>query len=124
MISFYTVATIGFLHWLFDFFFQSEEVANNKSKSNLALIEHVCIYWFGLTIMALVNYKCFSMVGFGFAWVFINVIAHFFTDWVTSRATSLLYKEERYRDFFNVIGIDQFTHHIVLYGTFIWLSNF
>jgi hypothetical protein len=53
----------------------------------------------------------------------LNALAHFLTDWVTSRATSALYKEERYHDFFVVIGFDQLLHYVTLFGTFVWLTN-
>lgn len=129
MITYYTIITILFCHWLFDFFFQSDDMSKNKSKCNEALMNHVATYTIGLLIIVLLNYMVFldgsflqfiiSMIGF----VFINSVAHFTTDYVTSRASSALYKEERYHDFFVVIGVDQMIHYITLFGTFIWLAN-
>lgn len=123
MITFYTIATFAFFHWLFDFFFQTEDMANYKSECNTALSAHVCVYLGGLLCMMLFNCLYFHNQIYGVAWVVINAVAHFFTDWITSRATSALYKEQRYRDFFNTIGIDQLIHHCTLFGTFVWLSN-
>jgi hypothetical protein len=129
--SYYTIITILFFHWLFDFYFQTDEMAKNKSKCTDALMSHVAVYSIGLLFMLVLNGMFFlsdsvgtflmsmGMVGF----VVINTIAHFVTDWVTSRATSALYKEERYHDFFVVIGVDQMIHYITLFGTFIWLTN-
>lgn len=123
MITFYTLTTFTFFHWLFDFFFQTEEMGNNKSKDNFVLLEHIVIYFGGLMCMMAVNCWYFHNQIYTLVWFVINAVAHFFTDWTTSRATSLLYKEERYHDFFVVIGVDQFIHMITLFGTFVWLSN-
>lgn len=122
MISLYTIITFVFCHWFFDFFLQTEEQAKGKSTDNVALLEHVRTYWWGLVCMVLLNYPKFHNWSI-FYFVAINAVAHFFTDWVTSRATSLLYKEERYHDFFVTVGADQFLHYVTLFGTFVWLSN-
>lgn len=122
MISLYTIITILFCHWIFDFHLQNEEMSKNKSKCNLTLGRHVCIYSIGLLIITMVNSVYFNpLTSAGF--VLINAVLHFFTDWVTSRATTSLYKEERYHDFFCVIGGDQMIHYITLFGTFVWLTN-
>ena len=124
MISLYTIITFVFCHWLFDFFLQTDKMAQGKSKDNWALLHHVGTYWVGLWVMAFLNWKCFANPSEYVAiFVLLNAMLHFFTDWVTSRATSLLYKEERYHDFFTVIGADQLCHYVTLFGTFLWLSN-
>jgi uncharacterized membrane protein len=107
---------------MFDFFFQTDKMAKNKSTSNLALLEHVVVYTYGICMIWTLNISKFE-IWQGLAFILINAVAHFVTDWVTSRATSALYKEERYHDFFVVIGVDQFCHYLVLFGTFIWLTN-
>jgi len=38
------ILTIIFIHWVADFIFQAEEWAVNKSKSNVALYNHVLTY--------------------------------------------------------------------------------
>ena len=122
MITLPAIILIMFVHWLYDFFFQTDEMANNKSKSNYYLGQHVIIYAWGLLLVSpflFPNNWFFS----GISWIVVNGVAHWLTDFVTSRATSSLYKEERYREFFNVIGLDQFVHHITLFGTYIWLKN-
>ena len=121
MITYYTIFTILLIHWIFDFHLQSDKMAKNKSTDNYALLEHVGIYTIGLCIIGVLNY--YYMGHWTYMFVIINAIAHFLTDWVTSRATSALYKEERYHDFFVVIGADQMIHYITLFGTFVWLSN-
>jgi hypothetical protein len=122
MISLYTIITILFCHWIFDFHLQNDEIAKSKSKSNLALGTHVYLYSIGLLLMTILNFKYFESLHAS-AFVLINAVLHFFTDWVTSRATSLLYKEERYHDFFCVIGGDQMIHYVTLFGTFVWLTH-
>ena len=97
-------------------------MGNNKSKSNYYLSLHVGVYSLGLFFLSFVLFPGDTWA-YGFIWAVINGVAHFLTDYVTSRATSALYKEERYQDFFNVIGIDQMIHHITLFGTYIWLKN-
>lgn len=122
MISLYTIFTILFCHWIFDFHLQNDKDSKNKSKCNFALSSHVCTYSIGLitiTILNSLHFNCLTSAAF----VLINSVLHFFTDWVTSRATSLLYKEERYHDFFCVIGGDQMIHYITLFGTFVWLTH-
>lgn len=121
MINLQTIILILFTHWLFDFFFQTREMGNNKSKSNYHLALHVWVYSLGLLLVAPILFPMSIICGIG--WIFVNGLAHFLTDYVTSRATSSLYKEERYQDFFNVIGIDQMLHYITLFGTYVWFKN-
>lgn len=121
MISYYTIITILLCHWIFDFHLQSDYMSRNKSKDNCALFDHVWVYSLGLTVMAILNTT--YITGDILSFVGINAVAHFLTDWVTSRATSALYKEERYHDFFVVVGFDQMLHYITLFGTFIWLKD-
>lgn len=123
MITLYTIITIIACHWVFDFFLQDDQMAKNKSKCNFALFDHTFIYTVGIFTMACLNYILFDKWYYGLLFIGINSFAHFMTDWVTSRASSLLYKEERYHDFFVVIGADQMIHYITLFGTFIWLTN-
>lgn len=120
MITYYTLITILVGHWLADFFFQTDNMAKNKSISNDWLGKHVAVYSLGLFLIAIANMEYMQLT---YTWVAINGVAHFFTDWVTSRASSALYKEERYHDFFVVIGFDQLIHYATLIGTFIWLAN-
>lgn len=123
MISFYTLVSFCFIHWIVDFYFQTPYMSMNKSKSNAALAMHVMVYAIGLTAMMILNENYFISSVAIIHWIVLNTIAHFFTDYVTSRATSALYEKKNYHDFFIVIGIDQFIHAVTLFGTFIWLSN-
>lgn len=122
MISYYTIITFLMCHWIFDFHLQNDEMSKKKSSNNFVLLDHVWIYSWGLFVMAFLNITYFSE-WYAVVFVAINSLLHFLTDWVTSRATSLLYKDERYHDFFVVIGADQMIHYITLFGTFIWLTK-
>ena len=97
-------------HFISDFVLQSDWMAMNKSKSNLALAVHVLIYS-----------TCFIWVGPLYAG--INCIAHFVTDWVSSRVGAKLWKAKKRHAFFMVIGLDQVAHYVALFLTlrFSWL---
>lgn len=81
-------------HFMGDFVLQSDWMAQNKSKRNSVLALHVGIYS-----------ACFLWLGPAYAG--LNFVAHFLTDWITSRWTSKLYKAGKNHWFFVVIGFDQ-----------------
>lgn len=91
-------------HFVGDFILQSDWMASNKSKRNSVLALHVGIYS-----------SCFLWLGPLYAGV--NFLAHFATDWITSRWTSRLYKAKKIHWFFVVIGLDQLAHYAVLLWT-------
>lgn len=109
------------MHWFADFFLQTHYMAINKSKCNTALASHVGVYGINLLFLSLLFLfpTCFIN---GIFWVAINMAAHFVTDYVTSRASSALYKEERFHEFFVVIGLDQFLHIFTLCATYLILK--
>jgi hypothetical protein len=109
--------TLLFIHWLFDFVLQTRNMANNKSKSNLALAYHVFIYFLGLFVFSAFNF--YENIVLGIAWTVVNAIAHFITDYGTSRLTSTLYQKNKIHAFFTVIGFDQFIHISTLCITYV-----
>jgi len=123
MISLFTVITISFLHWIFDFHLQTDEMAKNKSTSNIALLDHIWTYTWGINLMMLINSNYFngwvSMVAF----VLVNAVLHFVTDWITSRASSALWKDGKVHEFFVAVGFDQWIHTITLFGTFVYFTK-
>lgn len=122
MISLYTIVTFSLIHWIFDFHLQTEKMAQNKSTDNTTLLGHCLVYYVGLALMCVFNYGAMSArVWVLFIWG--NFAAHFLTDWITSRATSALYKEGRLHDFFVVYGADQMIHHATLFGSLVWLQS-
>jgi hypothetical protein len=131
MISFYTIITVLFCHWVFDFFCQTDEQAQRKSKENEWLLSHAKTYGIGLICIALFNMDLFVStelrglvtIAKMFAFVSLNFILHFFTDYLTSRASSLLWKEGKVHDFFVMIGADQMLHYITIFGTLLWITQ-
>lgn len=121
MISVLSLATILVVHWIFDFFLQTSWQATKKSKNNVALASHVGVYSIGLILIVLLNFGYFQHLGYAIGYVVLNAVAHFFTDYVTSRASSSLYEKEEYHDFFVVIGFDQLLHYLTLIVTFVLL---
>lgn len=110
------------VHYLFDFKFQTHWMASNKSKSNKALAAHVGVYTIGLIIMAVGFSSYFSLDKLAL-FVIINSLAHFGTDYVTSRMTSKLFNVD-WHLFFAVVGIDQLIHYITIFTTLRFLNNF
>lgn len=116
----YQVIIILFIHWLADFVCQTHEMSINKSKSNKWLFYHVAVYssiWLFSGIVF-----CFNIVYVLF-FTGITFLAHFLTDYATSRITSRLYSEKRYHDFFVVIGVDQLLHYLQLISLYEYFIN-
>jgi hypothetical protein len=109
------------LHFIGDFILQSDNVAKQKSKSNLTLLLHIAQYslpfftlaifndWFGLTANQAVTF------------IYVNAALHFITDYVSSRLTSYFWQKEDRHNFFVVIGADQAIHMTCLIGTYLYL---
>lgn len=107
----FVVCYILAVHWLADFVFQSHWMAANKSKDNLALTCHVLTYTVTLAFFTLLlPWPAWHWFGF----VLLNGIAHWCTDYCTSRLTSKLWAEQRWHDFFVVVGLDQLSHQMML----------
>lgn len=113
--TFYQIFTIIVLHFVYDFIFQSHWMASNKSKCNKALGLHVSTYTVGLVTMACLHYHTFTPYT-ALLWVIVNSVAHFVTDYFTSRVSSKLFNKD-WHNFFVVIGLDQFLHYLTLFGT-------
>lgn len=95
-----------FAHWVADFVFQSDFVAQNKSKSNKVLIGHCLIY--GGTIGSIMNFIHMS-------WFWVPVmLLHFPVDYITSRINSKLWADKKVHWFFVSVGFDQFIHFVTL----------
>ena len=111
------------VHWIADFVLQTSWQATNKSKNNMALLAHVGTYtltW----LMFLYGWVIIHGIDFTpkmFLFLPITFVAHFCTDYVTSRITSYLYKKEDFHNFFVVIGFDQLLHYLQIFLTFSWL---
>ena len=115
MISYSVIILLSLIHWESDFSMQTSEMATGKSTSNYWLTLHVLVYT-GVTFLfwrffifdpsvvySLWDYTKFILFIFSTHWV---------TDYITSRITGKLYKENKYHEFFAMIGIDQVLHLI------------
>ena len=104
------------IHWIGDFVLQSHWMATNKNSNNWALSAHVTIYtltlWFFLTILS--RYAQYAALV-----ALLNGLAHWVTDYYTSRWSSKLWKQNDIHNFFVVIGLDQMIHYL----TFIAIIN-
>ena len=99
------------IHYIADFLMQHPWIANNKSKRSLPLLAHVFIHG------ALIGTGSFFLYGYSAsltAFILINTVSHGVVDYNTSRISSRLFKEEKYYKFFNILGIDQLTHQLVM----------
>lgn len=92
-----TFIVLVWAHFVGDFILQSDKVALAKSSSVKTLALHVAIY----TAM---------FVPWGLRFCVVTYIAHFLTDFVSSRLTSYFWKNEKRHWFFVTIGADQALH--------------
>jgi hypothetical protein len=118
-----TVFYLLFVHWIADFVLQTHWQATNKSKDNYALASHVGTYtstWF-IFIFGWLIYNDIDLTKQMLLFIPITFVAHFVTDYITSRITSYLYKKEDFHNFFVIIGFDQLLHYLQIFLTFSWL---
>lgn len=100
-----------FMHWVADFCFQSNWMAQNKSSKLDALSCHVLIY---SLILSIAIVPIVSDINLVFYFFFYMVGTHFLIDYVTSRITKVLWEKRSVHNFFVVIGFDQFLHQVVI----------
>ena len=115
-ISIITVVVILWAHFIGDFILQSDYHAVNKSKSNLALFEHVLYYSLPLTLMGF-------LIPVSISWIIANAVMHAAVDYVTSRITSRLWVAGKRHWFFVTIGADQSLHFTCLFVSYLWLVH-
>ena len=96
-------------------------MATKKSSSNYYLTLHVTIYsvttvtfWLWLTLVNGTGMTLFSF----FNVLIVTFITHWLTDYTTSRYTTKLYLAKKEKEFFNVIGFDQWIHAVTLFLTY------
>jgi hypothetical protein len=113
----WSVLFIIFVHWVSDFVLQTQHMSTRKSSSNYYLTLHVMVYSFSTIVLWTLVFPLLSVkLAAGTVWVsfLLIFVTHWITDYFTSRRTSKLYKEEKYHDFFVVIGFDQVLHYTQL----------
>ena len=92
-------------HFMMDFIFQSDKMSINKSKGIFWLSVHSVIY-------------TAPFLGVSIWYGVVNGLAHWLIDFMTSRATSILWQKEERRWFFVIIGFDQAIHLTILILTY------
>jgi hypothetical protein len=114
------------IHFIADFIFQAEEWATNKSKSNFALFKHVTAYTIIWSVSGLFIFSDpFKYLTF----LLVTFVAHFITDYFTSRIVSRKFANNEYGSpipnfgAFTVIGFDQVLHYGQLFLTYHFLIN-
>lgn len=107
-------------HWIGDFLLQTPWMRANKSKQMLPLILHSGVIFFTMLVAFAI---IFLIMEKPITWYtclvitvgsFINAVTHCFIDGISSRLTSQLYERKDYQNFFNVIGLDQVFHLLIL----------
>jgi uncharacterized membrane protein HdeD (DUF308 family) len=106
------VIYILFLHWIFDIYFQSHDMAVNKSTSFKWLSVHSLIYSL-LAIVIYIQLCCPIITCFYFMLYLFTT--HFIIDGVTSKINSVLWKKNKMHDLFVVIGLDQLLHYTSIF---------
>ena len=127
MISLQVALSLCFLHWVADFVFQTDWMAQNKSKSNYPLLVHVSVYSALFIPFAVIAFNnALSVIVF----ILVNLLAHFATDYLTSRRSSRLYREGKIGsstvpnfNFFSTIGFDQFLHYLALFTSYVLITT-
>jgi len=106
-------------HFIADFLLQTDQMAQNKSKSNYWLAVHVLYYGIGCIPLVLYYSYCRIMQPNDIlAFLAINLILHFIVDYFTSRLNSKLWQAKEIHWFFVSIGFDQLLHYSCLFVTF------
>ena len=117
MSSLHPLVIILFGHWVGDYLFQTNKMAQLKSSSIHWLSIHALVYTLTLTLFS------FLVLPLEFALQFsiMNGAIHWMTDFFTSKLSSKY--RGRPRIFFPILGFDQFIHSITLVMTLeIWLK--
>jgi hypothetical protein len=115
-IDIFVIVVLLWAHFIGDFILQSDYHAVNKSKSNLALFEHVLFYSLPLTLAGF-------LIPVSVSWIIANAAMHAAVDYVTSRMTSRLWQQGKRHWFFVTIGADQSLHFTCMFVSYLWLVN-
>lgn len=110
-VSAYDIIVILFAHWVGDYLFQFNIIANRKATSIAWLVFHVAIYTTFLLAASAILFE------WPMAWRFalLNGLFHLVTDFVTSRLGAR--NKHNPRMFYLIMGFDQFIHGATLIAT-------
>lgn len=90
------------IHYVADFWIQTEHQAQCKSFCNKALAIHCALYALPFLI-------------FGWQFALITGLLHFATDYVSSRWSKHFFDSNEIRKGFQVVGLDQLVHMVCLF---------
>jgi membrane-bound metal-dependent hydrolase YbcI (DUF457 family) len=110
------LTVLFFAHYIFDFYCQSDSMAQRKSKSIPALIIHTIVYSIGMwTVLGFTEFYLYGKASenIGIA-LLILMFSHFAIDYITSRLNSMFWEKEQRRKFFLCLGFDQFLHQVII----------
>jgi len=110
---------LALIHFLADFGLQTHEQATNKGTSNKWLFYHVGVY---SLIWLVAMFTFWDDIKLAITFVTITFMAHFITDWITSRIGKPFWEKNDYHNGFAVVGFDQLLHLIQLVYTFYLLN--
>lgn len=122
------------IHWIADFWLQTDKQAKGKSKNWNDLLSHTGCYtvvWYiVLVIISVTNNHIlhYTPAYFGWDWRIvlffpITFVCHTITDYFTSRLNSKLWQKGEVHYFFVAIGGDQILHYIQLFLTYQLLKS-
>lgn len=116
MLGIQIIIGILVVHFIADFYYQTNDMATKKSKSIKWLTYHILTYTFILFIGGFLYWNGQHIAVIYFA--LINGAAHWIVDFFTSKITKYLWKAKKVHHFFVVIGLDQLIHYITLFTTY------
>lgn len=115
MISVQVVIFLLLIHFLADFGLQTNDQAVYKSTSNYYLATHVGVY---SLCWLIAMYVLTGSMSFAVEFAGYTFLAHFATDYATSRISKVYFGKNDYHNGFVVVGFDQLLHYIQLIGTY------
>jgi hypothetical protein len=121
-ITLHTLTAILVSHFIADFILQWNTMAIKKSINIWWLLTHGVVYGIGLFTCMMI----FKSLGVleeipsttVLEWAIFNTYFHLVIDYFTSKLTTKYWSLENKRPFFNIIGLDQLMHNIVLFTTY------
>jgi hypothetical protein len=122
MLSITIILWIVLFHYIFDFVFQPETWAINKSKSFLTLNKHVGLY--GLMWLPVAYFVFKFTLSESIVFAFVTYILHLGTDYISSKIVSKKFANKQLGDpipnlgAFSMIGLDQVFHYFSLFSTY------
>ena len=110
-ISIWVLFGLLLAHFIGDFFLQSREMADNKSKCLKALMRHSMAYTIPFFVVV-------AIWDLQLWFIPVTMMLHFVVDGISSQFTSYYWSQKNTHGFFSVIGFDQMVHTVILVVTY------